>query len=340
MNAPADDTPDRPAYMDRLQRAVRRRFGESAQAVPVGEPSMGGINHTAIFDLEQTAGSRRLVLRRETYTGAGNPFLPSHKQYRLIALAHERGLPVPEPVFELEPSDELGQGFVMGFVDCETLPRRINNDAAFDPIRPKLAAQCGELLAAIHDFGLAATDFLTDVPDSIDPLAAQRERLDIYGERHPALELGLRWLERNRPADRENLYLHGDFRNGNLIVGETGIRAILDWECGHHGRPMEDLGWLCLPSWRFGRPDRHVGGFGERADLYAAYEAASGRQVDHEEVFYWEIFGMVRWAVLNVMQGFGHVHEGRRSMVWAACGRNVAMVEHDLMQALNERGSR
>lgn len=79
------------------------------------------------------------------------------------------------------------------------------------------------------------------------------------------------------------------------------------------------------------------GGFGARKDLYAAYEAASGRKVDDDEVRYWEIFGMVRWAILNVMQGFGHVHEGRRSMVWAACGRNVAMVEHELMQALSGR---
>lgn len=336
----ARGTLDRPEFVERLEAAVRRRFGADASAVPVGEPTMGGINHTAIFDLVEPAGARRLVLRRETYEGTGNPFLSSDKQYRLIALAHERGLPVPEPIFELEPSDKLGQGFVMGFVEGETLPRRINNDTRFDGMRPGLAAQCGELLAAIHEFGLPATDFLADVADSRDPIAAQRERLDLYREKHPALELGLRWLELNRPAGGDAVYLHGDFRNGNFIVDEDGVAAILDWECGHHGRPMEDLGWLCVPSWRFGNLDRPVGGFGERADLYAAYEAASGRKVDDEEVRYWEIFGMVRWAILNVMQGFGHVHEGRRSMVWAACGRNVAMVEHELMQALNGRAPR
>lgn len=332
---------DEPAFVERLARATRRRFGARADVVPVGEPSMGGINHTAIFDVTEANGAaRRLVLRRETYEGVGNPFLPSHKQYQLLELAYARGLPVPEPVFELDSMDNLGRGFVMGFVEGETLPRRINNDPHFDSIRPGLAARCGELLAAIHDFGLGATGFLADVPDTADPLAAQRERLDLYREPHPALELGLRWLELNRPTGGELVSLHGDFRNGNFIVNETGIVAILDWECSHHGRPMEDLGWLCVPSWRFGNLARPVGGFGERTDLYAAYEAASGRKVDDDEVRYWEIFGMVRWAILNVMQGFGHVYEGRRSMVWAACGRNVAMVEHELMQALSGRTPR
>jgi aminoglycoside phosphotransferase (APT) family kinase protein len=332
---------DEPAFVEKLIRAVRRRFGDAADIRPVGEPSMGGINHTAIFDIEGPGGAgRRLVLRRETYAGTGNPFLPSHKQYRLLEVAHARNLPVPEPVFELDASDGLGRGFVMGFVEGETLPRRINGDPRFDAIRPGLAARCGELLAAIHDFGLEATDFLADVADTADPLAAQRERLDLYREPHPALELGLRWLELNRPGGGDRVSLHGDFRNGNFIVNDSGVAAILDWECSHHGRPMEDLGWLCVPSWRFGNLDRPVGGFGERADLYAAYEAASGRRVDDGEVRYWEIFGMVRWAILNVMQGFGHVHEGRRSMVWAACGRNVAMVEHELMQALAGRGPR
>jgi len=44
---------------------------------------------------------------------------------------------------------------------------------------------------------------------------------------------------------------------------------------------MEDLGWICVNSWRFGEIDKPVGGFGSREDLFAGYQAA-GRKVDPE----------------------------------------------------------
>jgi len=46
-----------------------------------------------------------------------------------------------------------------------------------------------------------------------------------------------------------------------------------------HGDPMEDLGWICVNSWRFGEIDRPVGGFGTREELFAGYEAAGGRSM-------------------------------------------------------------
>ena len=73
--------------------------------------------------------------------------------------------------------------------------------------------------------------------------------------------------------------MHGDFRHGNLIIGPDGVRAVLDWELAHTGDPMEDLGWICVNSWRFGEIDKPVGGFGTREELFAGYEAA-GRRVD------------------------------------------------------------
>jgi len=31
---------------------------------------------------------------------------------------------------------------------------------------------------------------------------------------------------------------------------------------------MEDLGWICVNSWRFGEIDKPVGGFGTREELF------------------------------------------------------------------------
>ena len=89
-----------------------------------------------------------------------------------------------------------------------------------------------------------------------------------------------------------------------------------------------------MRSWRFGQKDKPAGGIGTRRELLEAYEAAGGRNVDVDEVRYWEIFGLARWAVLNVMQAHGHAFGGRRSPAFAACGRNTSMIEYDLLMTL------
>ena len=96
----------------------------------------------------------------------------------------------------------------------------------------------------------------------------------------PVFELALRWLRDHDPGPPSEVTLvHGDFRHGNLIIGPDGVRAVLDWELAHFGDPMEDLGWICVNSWRFGEIDKPVGGFGSREELFAGYEEA-GRKVD------------------------------------------------------------
>ena len=79
-------------------------------------------------------------------------------------------------------------------------------------------------------------------------------------------ELALAWLDRKKPAPTaQPVLVHGDYRTGNYLADETGVTAILDWEGAHLGDPIEDLGWLCVKSWRFGAVDRPAGGFGSRA---------------------------------------------------------------------------
>jgi len=322
---------------DDIRRAVRRRFGSAARLENVVVPTLGGSNRTVVFDVVERATRRRLVSRQETYVAPNSPFLPSSDQFRLLQVAFAHAIPVPEPVFAFDDADGCGRGFVTAFVAGETMPNRILGDVAFAKARPQLAAQAGRIFAALHAIDPAEVDFLARYADSDDPIAAQRQRLDGYDEAHPAIELGLRWLERDRPPPEPRRFLHGDLRTGNFIAGPDGIRAVLDWECSHLGAGAEDLGWLCTRSWRFGRIELPVGGFGQRDDLIAAYEAAGGARIDPDAVRYWEIFGLVRWAILNVMQAHGHVFGGRRSLSFAACGRNASMIEYDLLMTLSGR---
>ena len=56
--------------------------------------------------------------------------------------------------------------------------------------------------------------------------------------------------------------------------------------------------------------------------------------MDAEEVRWWEIFGFVRWMVLNIMQAHGHWSEERRSPAFAACGRNTCLIEYEMLMSL------
>jgi aminoglycoside phosphotransferase (APT) family kinase protein len=149
----------------------------------------------------------------------------------------------------------------------------------------------------------------------------------------PTLELALRWLRNHQPELHDPAVVHGDFRVGNLIVGTDGVRSVLDWELAHVGDPAEDLGWLCVRSWRFGGPGQ-VGGIGDLDALLTGYSDAGGRHITEDDVRYWEIFGNVRWAVICIVQAFAHLNGDHRSVELAAIGRRVCEVEHDLMELL------
>ena len=137
------------------------------------------------------------------------------------------------------------------------------------------------------------------------------------------------------PAATEPALVHGDFRNGNFVIGADGIRAVLDWELAHLGDPIEDLGWLCVKSWRFGNADLIAGGFGSLDELIAAYGDASGAAITEDAVRFWVVLGTVKWGVICIGQAFTHLIGAVRSVELAALGRRVAEMEWDLLDLLD-----
>ena len=171
---------------------------------------------------------------------------------------------------------------------------RILREERFAARAPRWRSSAAQILAAIHRITTAEVA-VPDAADAAEHIAAHRRIVENYGLRLPAIELGLRWAEQNVPRNARHTVLHGDFRAGNLIVGEDGIRCVLDWELAQSGDPMQDLGWLCVKTWRFGG-QKPVGGFGTREDLFDAYEKAERTSVDPAHVRFWEAFGSVQWA--------------------------------------------
>lgn len=315
-----------------LASAVARHLGTPAEVSGLVRLSGGASRETWAFDATPDDGAPiPLVLRRDP--GASVGASARETEFELLRAAAVGGVAVPTVRFVLHSDDGLGSGFVMERIDGETIPRRILRDDDYAEARAGLATQCGTAAARIHALDVASLPELP-VLGAREQIAQYRGVLDSIGEPHPAFELTLRWLEDHAPPAVEPRLVHGDFRNGNLVVGPEGLRAVLDWELSHLGDPVEDLGWCCVRSWRFGNVDRPVGGFGTVDDLLAAYADAGGAPVDAEHLRYWETFGTLKWGVICGGQAFTHLSGIVRSVELATLGRRIAETEWDVLRLI------
>jgi aminoglycoside phosphotransferase (APT) family kinase protein len=319
-----------------LAGVLERCIGEAAEVRELRRLSGGANQETWSFDAEIAGASLPLILRRTPggarNLAAGATGLTLETEAKLIDLAGRSGVPVPGIRGVLQPEDELGSGFLMDRIPGETIARKILRDDEFADVRPGLACQCGSILAAIH--GVPAGELELAVSPARVQLDQYRALYDAYGHPHPVFEIAFRWLADRVPTEVTHTLVHGDFRNGNLVIGADGVAAVLDWELAHIGDPMEDLGWICVNSWRFGEIDRPVGGFGGREEMFAGYREASGGTVEPERVKWWETFGSLKWGIM-CMTMYQIFRGGMdRSVERAAIGRRSSETEIDLLNLI------
>lgn len=331
---------------DKLAAFLQR--SHSAKAVRVENMRLltgGASRQTWSFDatIEHADGRAEtlaLVARADPRKGPNT--MSRETEYRVLEAAAGAGVPVPR--MHLLGDGSLGVPFfLMDRVEGETIARRILRDDAYADARKGMAAQLGEIAAAIHHIPLD-TPGLERLPrpePGLSPAETELTRFEqtyraIAPEPHPAFELAFRWLKRNLPPPAEPALVHGDYRMGNLIVGPEGIRSVLDWELAHVGDPLEDFGFLCVRSWRFGNDDQPVGGVGRREDLFAAYERAGGRKVDPQAVRWWETFGNIRWGIICIMQARAYLDGLSKSVELATIGRRTAETEWELLNLMEQ----
>lgn len=316
-----------------LDRLAKNRLGGVGIA-DLARLSAGATQEIWRFTLVTGETRTPLILRRapggdrvsETAVGL-------ETEAKLLRAAAASGVPVPPVRYVLQADDGLGRGFLMEFIEGETLGGRIVRQEAFAHARTFLARQCGEILARIHTINPAEFPNLRRFTPA-EQVAQYAETYRQTAWPRPVFDLALRWLADNCPPSPENPRLvHGDFRNGNLIIGPDGVRAVLDWEIAHIADPMEDLGWICTAPWRFGMIDLPVGGFGLREDLWAGYESAGGPPVNRAHARFWEVFGSLRWGVMcaGMAAAFRTVDP---SVERAVIARRSSENELDLMRLL------
>ena len=268
-----------------------RHFGGPAAIEHLVRELGGASRQTWSFDAVVNGQRHGLILRRDPPTlgpsaerrgerpaGERSTSLDRATEFRVLRAAFQAGVRAPEVLFELSPADGLGEAYVMRRIGGTAIARKLLRDPPYAAARGRIAGQLGEILARIH-----ATDLATLPPlahrEAADHIAGLRHQLDLLGQPQPVFELALAWLDRRKPAPTPRpVLVHGDYRTGNYLADESGVTAILDWEGAHLGDPVEDLGWLCVKSWRFGAVDKPAGGFGSREALWAAYERRRRRQ--------------------------------------------------------------
>lgn len=330
---------EQPDFAEALFNALSRELRHIESMDALARLSGGASQETWAFGLTFAGGEKRAyILRRapggvSQTSGVGGAIgLPVEAD--VIRAARSAGVVAPEVIYVLKPEDGAGTGYVMSRIEGETLARRILRDARFDAVRPRLAHQCGEAMARIH---ATPADSLSHLPvvDGHAQLRQFYERYQSYDQPKPVFELTFKWLERNINKCQQPLLVHGDFRNGNIMVDPAlGLNAVLDWELAHIGDPLEDLGWLCVNSWRFGVTDRVAGGFGSVEDLLEGYRAGGGAAYEPKDVKVWEVFGTLKWGIMCMSMYEAFRSGFDRSVERAAIGRRSSETEIDLVNLL------
>jgi aminoglycoside phosphotransferase (APT) family kinase protein len=294
----------------------------------------GGASRTTwAFDAIAGGQRRSLILR----TGPPDEV---HAGMELEASAQRAaaaaGAPVPHIVVADDSVVALGNPFLIcNAISGETIVRRIHRQLD-DAGRARLLRQCAEALAAIH----RADTNLPGVSHD-DQMAEWRDQLDTMGDTTATFEWAFRWLADNRPAPSPPRLVHGDFRMGNVIVDESGLAAVLDWELVHVGEVYEDLAWFCIRAWRFGAPlDLAAGGLGSVEDFLHGYENAGGAAVDRAAFHWWLVQATLRWGVICRYQAERHLSGQTRSVELATIGRRVCETEWDLLNLLDNAVAR
>ena len=314
-------------FQEFLENSLNKKI---KNLVPLTGGASADINRIIFED------NKEFIVRRSVVKDKAVMAIPKNMEAKIQKIVKEYGAPVPEIIMEFSEGAEIGEGYVMQSVGGETIPRKILRDDSYKNIRNKLPYEIGKSLAQIHKTRLEKLQDLEKITfsESLEKLFIIYESFD---QPQPVFDLAFKWLENQKILDYEEVLVHGDYRFGNFIISEKKLESIIDWELAHIGNPMEDLGWLCVRSWRFGNVNKRAAGLGDVDELIAGYEANSKIKIDKSQLDMWQLYGSLKWGIICMVQTFAHLGGAVKSLEKAAIGRRVSETEFDLMNMIKNQ---
>ncbi len=314
-------------FQEFLENSLNKKI---KNLVPLTGGASADINRIIFED------NKEFIVRRSVVKDKVVMAIPKNMEAKIQKIVKEYGAPVPEIIMEFSEGAEIGEGYVMQSVGGETIPRKILKDDNYRNIRNKLPYEIGKSLAQIHKTKLEKLQDLEKITflESLEKLFTIYESFD---QPQPVFDLAFKWLENQKILDYEEVLVHGDYRFGNFIISEKKLESIIDWELAHIGNPMEDLGWLCVRSWRFGNVNKRAAGLGDVDELIAGYEANSKIKIDKSQLDMWQLYGSLKWGIICMVQTFAHLSGAVKSLEKAAIGRRVSETEFDLMNMIKNQ---
>lgn len=305
-----------------LQAFLRRLYDPSVGPVVKKLERMAGGGRSRenwVLDLSwpahspDGAGDEELILRRDPVGGLVETDRAT--EYRLLQAL--QGSAVPAPAARWLDAD--GECFSRPTLIMERMPGSsdyhvLNGDLPLEQ-RLSLARDMCRLLGRVHAFDWESAGLGDALPDPGEQAArAELERWEKVLRRdqveaYPEIDLAVLWLRERAPTAPERVLVHSDFKPGNVLLDQSGITALLDWELAHIGDPMEDLGWMVQPL----RQREHlIARHWQRNELIGSYEHETGRAVDVGSVDWWSAFATLRTAIMQV-SGLRSYLDGRSS---------------------------
>lgn len=335
-----------PRSIAEVTAALDRLFGHGEGAISGVRRMAGGASKEQfVFDHDGPQRRERLVLRMDPLEGLIETCRRREDQ---ILRAMQGVVPVPEVRFADTDGSVFGlPALVTTFVSGVAKPPQAA--ASVSGLRTDFDAHWIALLAPafidnlvrIHGFDYASAA----LPDFAMPGGNPREMAlrqvnwwakvwaDDVVDAFPIMALAECWLRENLPLCDDPVLVHGDYRTGNyLFDAATGeVTAILDWELAHLGDFHEDLAWNLQPIFANQGADGEtmISGLFRRDAFIAEYEKASGRVVDPQSLFFYDVLAAWKCAVIDLSSCLTAARDGNNHqdalLSWLATSAHVVL---------------
>ena len=200
---------------------------------------------------------RRIILRSDAsgrFSGASVV-----DEYRLQTILFDKNVNVPKPLALEESGTVFGTPFMLSeSVTGESIGHMFKMPAQDSTALADVASN----LATIHkiapgEFGESTDNARGKTSDKVQFWLGLAERdFRATDVKSATFELALHWLRKNAGLSdlAPRTLVHGDYGLNNILIKNSQVMAILDWEFAHIGNPAYDLGYFyfmaqALGSW-------------------------------------------------------------------------------------------